>query len=236
VVLTTLKTRKKGKGLDFDVNAKSSGELCEKIKHVTLRGSDVLPYLNSYVSIETLDPAILAPTQKYCLISELKKIEQLRWDIISEYGWDILQLNGYLSVSYPEVTKNTVSADDKSYVSVLSDYTNTKMIDILPPIIEEHISPRGGVDLLICDGQHRARLAYQMGLPINVVYIRGVNKGYRYYAYPLPNGWHDVELRDNIPSDYVKKFHVVKDHRFLFRDFNSVFSNIGDSRPRDETT
>jgi hypothetical protein len=217
--------------MDFsDISAKSAGELCEKLKHIKLRGGNTQPYLNSFISIETFDPAVLAPTQRYCLISELKKIEQLRWAIMSEYGWDILQLNGYLKVDYSNTTETAIEAGGKPYISKVEEH---KTIDILPPIIEEYIDYRGNIKLIINDGQHRCRLAYQMGLPINVAYVRGSNKSYPYYAYPLPNGWADVELREDIPEGYVKKFHVAKDHKALYRNFNSEFENIGDSRPYD---
>jgi hypothetical protein len=214
--------------MEFDVSTRSAGELCEKLSQITLRGGKTQPYLNSFISIETFDPAILAPTQRYCLISELKKIEQLRWEIMREYGWDILQLNGYLKVTYPEREEQLKGIHGTPDTPVKIE---SKIIDILPPVIEEFIDYRGNIKLIINDGQHRCRLAYQMGLPINVAYVRGSNKSYPYYAYPLPNGWADVELREDIPEGYVKKFHVAKDHKSLYRDFNSQFENIGDSRP-----
>jgi hypothetical protein len=215
--------------MEFEVTTRSEGELCEKLRLIKLKGGTIQPYLNAHISIETLDPAILAPTQRYCLISELKKIEQLRWEIMSEYGWDILQLNGYLKVNYIDTQSTPIESDGKQYTSQVKYYDRT--IDILPPIIEEYIDYRGHVKLIIADGQHRCRLAYQMGLPINVAYVRGSNKSYLYYAYPLPNGWGDVELREEIEEGYVKKFHTVKDHKKRFRDYNTEFCNIGESRP-----
>lgn len=212
--------------MECNITTGSAGELCEKLRRIKLKDGKTQPYLDSYISIEMLDPAILAPTQRYCLIKEIKKIEQLRWSILNDYGWDILQLNGYLRVEY---TPPLEGAENGTKVQV-SNYDSTKTIDIIPPVIEEYIDPRGGVQLIINDGQHRCRLAYQMGMPINVVYIRGANKSYPYYAYPLPNGWNDVELRDDIPLGYVKKFHVIREHKRLYRDFNTQFNNIGDSR------
>jgi hypothetical protein len=70
-----------------------------------------------------------------------------------------------------------------------------------------------------------------MGLPINVVYVRGVSHHNPYYSYPNPNGWSDVELIEVLKEGYIKKFHVAQDHKKLYRDFNSVFENVGDSRP-----
>jgi hypothetical protein len=66
---------------------------------------------------------------------------------------------------------------------------------------------------------------------VNVAYVRGVNRSYGYYAHPLPGGWNDVQIIDRLEEGYIKKFHTVKDHRARFRDYNTEFENIGDSRP-----
>lgn len=197
--------------MNFDIETRSEGELVEKLQKITLRGGDVQPFKNSYISIEKVDPITLSPCQRYALKPELRKIEQLRWEILKDYSFDILQLNGYLKVKYEDT-----------------------VIDIIPVVVEEFISPRGEVKQIINDGLHRAYLSYQMGSPLHVAYVRGVNKNYPYYAWPLPNGWDDVEMREGIPKGYVKKFHVAKDHKFLYRNFNSQFENIGDSRPYNE--
>ena len=203
------------------VEVRSEGELISKLYGVSLRGSKTIkPYKGAVITIERLNPAILAPTQRYVLKKEIRKIEDLRWAIDQEYGQDILRLNGYLKVKYPD----QIDSHGQRY-----DIQET--IDILPPIVEEYIDFVGNIHYIICDGQHRAYLAYMMGLPVHVALVRAINTNYPYYAYPLPNGWADVELRDDIPSGYVKKFHVAKDHKFLYRDFNSQFENIGDSRP-----
>lgn len=207
----------------MDIIARSEGELCEKLRLITLRGTSIQPYLNSYISIETIHPRNLAPTQRYVLDYEIKKIEQIRWDIIADWGFDILSLNGYLKVTYPAPT---VGLDDGSRVK-----GNPSTIDIIPPVIEEYVNPTGNIDLIINDGQHRCYLAYLMNTPLRVAYVRGRHPGYPYYAYPLPNGWNDVELRSAIPEGYIKKFHVAKDHKSLYRNFNSQFDKIGDSRP-----
>jgi hypothetical protein len=210
----------------MEVITRSEGELCEKLKLVTLRGSALQPYLTAFISIETIHPKNLAPTQRYVLDFELKKIEQLRWDIEKDWGFDILKLNGYLKCSYKNPDGDQPIAED---MNLKREYSE-KVIDIIPPVVEEYINPSGGVDLIINDGQHRVFLAYMMGMPINVAYVRGRHSGYPYYAYPLPNGWNDVEIRSDIPEGYIKKFHVAKEHKKLYRNFNSKFENIGDSR------
>jgi len=215
----------------MEIETRSRGELIAKLQQVTLRGSSVQPYLNARIDVVTIDPSILAPTQRYVLTDELKKIEQVRWDLLKNHNQDILQLNGYIKCSYPEEIDPTKFSDlGKSYV----EPQPKKTIDVLPPVIEEHFNHKGGIDLLICDGQHRSYLAYTMGTLINVAYVRGVNVNHPYYAYALPSGWKDVEIRDDIPQNYIKKFHVDKEHKKLYRNFNSQFENIGDSRERSQ--
>jgi hypothetical protein len=205
----------------MEVTTRSEGELCEKLKLIGLKGSGVQPYLNTLISIETINPARLSPCQRYVLLPELRKIEQLRWEIEKEYGWDILRLNGYLKVSYPPA---------RTSHGVYIDFGDT-VIDILPPVVEEYFTPFGELQMKINDGMHRVYLAYQMGIPINVAYVRGVTDFHPYYAHSLPRGFDDVEIREDLPEGYCKKFHVAKEHKRLFRDFNTQFSNIGESRP-----
>jgi hypothetical protein len=203
-----------------DVNVFSSEELCSKLKQVTLRGSSIQPYLNSHISIEQFNPKNLSPCQRYVLLPVLRKLEQLRWDIQSNHNCDILRLNGYLKVAYPS---------EYSAHGVVETVGQT--IDILPPVCEEFINDFGELMILVNDGMHRVYLAYQMGIPINVAYVRGVDKNYPYYAYKLPCGFNEVEIINEIPHNYLKKFHVAKEHKKLYRWFNSEFENIGESRP-----
>lgn len=194
-----------------EIETRSEGELCLKLREVTLRGSDKQPYLNSAISIEMFDPDTLSPVQRYVLDSELKKVEGLRWAILDSDNIDILSLKGYIKCKYED-----------------------QEIDILPVVCEEYIDYRGQIHVLIADGLHRTFLAYQMGYPINVVYVRNINKFWPYYSYPLPRGFKDVEIVSSIPEGYIKKFHVSPRHKALYRNYNSMFSNIGDSRPYDK--
>lgn len=193
----------------MEVSLRSEGELISKIEQVKQRNSNIQPYLNTRIDIVTLNPEILSPCQSYILTDELKKVEKLRWDIFKETGHiDILRLKGYIKCQYED-----------------------KNIDILPPVCEEYFDSKFGLKIIINDGMHRCYLAYRMGLPINLVYVRGVSSHNPYYSYPNPRGWADVELIDTLKEGYIKKFHVAQDYKKLYRDFNSVFENVGDSRP-----
>ena len=220
----------------MELETRSRGELISKLEQVTLRGKNVQPYLNARIDMVTLDPAILAPTQRYVLTQELKKIEDVRWKIQRDHNIDILNMDGYVKCHYPEKIKKTDPVYDLGKLEAV-DWNKEKVpahtIDIIPPVIEEYVDPKGKLHLVIADGQHRSFLARQMGTLLTVAYVRGVHFGYLYYAYPLPRGWEDVEIRDDIPQNYIKKFHSLKDHKSRFRDYNSQFENIGESRKRD---
>lgn len=214
----------------MELETRSRGELVTKLEQVTLRGQGHQPYLNARIDLVTLDPAILAPTQRYVLTKELKKIEQVRWGILKDHNKDILNLDGYVKCKYSDDVMDEMGTHKGSLVGEGAIPQPGKIIDVLPPVIEEYFDPRGRLHLIIADGQHRSFLARQMGTLMTVAYVRGVHFGYGYYAYPLPGGWSDVKIIDEIVEGYIKKFHTVKDHKARFRDYNSQFENIGDSR------
>lgn len=178
-----------------------TSDLKHRMREVTLLRSSEKPYRNCYISIECLDPHYLVPCQRYVLVKEIRKIQQLRWQALQE-GTDIFTLWGAFKFDGHE---------------------------IIPPVIEEHVI-NGRIYPIICDGQHRTYLAYQLNSRINVVYIRGVSVPY--YASVLPHGWNDVEIIDELTEGYIKKFHVIQDHKTLFRDFTSQFDNLSVSRKR----
>jgi len=206
----------------MEVIIRSKGELISKLEQVRLRGDGPQPYLAARIDIVSLDPCIFSPTQRYVLTKELNKIQDLRWDLLENNGIDILNLQGYIKCSYKEVVKE-------------GDTPHNYVIDVIPPVVEEYFDDKGRLHLVISDGQHRCFLARQMNSLINVAYVRGIRSGLEYYAHPLPNGWDDVEIRDDIPEKYIKKFHTVKDYKARFRDYNTRFNNIGTNRPRDLT-
>jgi hypothetical protein len=208
-----------------EVGVRSEGELISKLEQVTLKGFPQKHiYSNCHISIERVHPNYLSPPQRYVHRDELKKVQDVRWKILEEFGHDILQLRGYIKCVYEG--ESFINNYEGGKLEQYDDF----VIDILPPVVEEYFGWDGKPHLLINDGMHRAFIAYQMQMPFNIVYIRGVSEHYPYYANPLPAGWRDVEILDIIPEGYIKKFHVVKDHKALFRDFNVAFENIGESR------
>lgn len=212
----------------MEIETRSSGELIIKLQEVKLRDSNVQPYIGARIDLITLMPSELSPCQRYVLMPELKKVETLRWDILEETGHvDILKLNGYIKCHYDP---QYVTAGEKNEKIYESEESTT--IDIIPPVCEEYTTEDYKLKIKINDGLHRCFLAYQMGVPVTVAYVRGADPRYPYYSHIVPGGWEAVEIIDKLDENYVKKFHVSKNYKKLFRNFNSQFDNIGDSRAR----
>jgi len=181
--------------------------LISKLKKVVmLKDTKNRVYSNAYITIENINPDCLFPCQYYILKDELDKKIQLQ-DAFSEIGCDIFELRSYIEFSLAN---------------------GTSMRTLLPPIIEESIEFDGRVYPLINDGMHRIFLAKLQKRNITVVYIRGSNEPY--YAYPLPNGWNDVKIVNEISKNSIKKIHRIQDNKKLYRNFDSVFLNC--SKPR----
>lgn len=192
----------------------SVDELISKLKKISmLTRPNIYPYKEAYISLERIRVEYLCPTQYYILRSELEKIRQLRWKLLAK-GIDIFDLNGYITL-------------------VLED---GYLFDLLPPIVEESFEGDGSMVLIINDGMHRLFLAYQEWIIPKVVYVRGVPKNLPYYAYPLRKGWEDVKIYDDKKEELgiLKKFHRIENNKDLYRNFNSVFTNV--SAPRGKIT
>lgn len=185
----------------------SSKELFKKLKNVImLKNSFIHVYRDTYMTTINIDPNSLFPCQFYILKKELNSKIELQ-EAFKEKECDILNLDGYCEFK-------------------LSNEINYRTI--LPPIIEESIEADGKIYPLINDGIHRVFLAILQKRRINVVYIRGSKEPY--YAYPLPNGWADVKIVNEINKNLVKKIHRIQDNKKLYRNFDSVFLNC--SKPR----
>jgi len=182
-------------------------DLIKKLKKVSmLKNDNNFPYLNSYITIETIDPNCLYPCQFYIIKNEL----QSKIDLCESF--DTIGVNIFLLTKYYEFKLE-----------------NEKCIrTILPPIVEESIESDGKIYPLINDGMHRIYLALLQKRKINVIYIRGSSEPY--YAYPLTNSWSDVSIINELNKNTIKKIHRIQDNKKLYRNFDSVFMNC--SRPR----
>lgn len=189
----------------------SENELIERLRGVQLlKKPDVLIYRDCLISLERISTDWLYPTQRYVLIQELEKVRNLQW-ALKEQGYDIFYLNGFLEIWI----------EDRDHP-----------ITLLPPVVEESIESNGSVVIIINDGMHRLYLARHQWVIPQVVYVRGIPKEYPYYAYPNPKQWDNIEVIDELPPGYIKKWHRISDYHSLYRNFNSAFYSVGAPRGR----
>ncbi len=180
-------------------------------KVVMLKDPAAFPYKGADIAVKEVTFNEVVPAQRYVLESELKKVQNLKWEL-AKHGVDLFALNGY-------VTIRTNMSDEP--------------IDVLPPIIESAPEANGETAAIINDGMHRMYVARLEWRKPEVVFIKGVPKEYPYYAYPIPGGnWNEVTILpgSEIPAGFIKKWHRIADNKLLYRDFNSAFINVGGPR------
>ena len=198
-----------------ELSYKAQSELILKLHKATMLKDDkCLVYKNAYITVESVDPNCLSPCQFYILKDELNKKIELQEAFTT-----------YINGNIPE--------NDDDFFSLFGYYefktsNEVELRTLLPPIVEESIESDGKIYPLINDGMHRIYLALLQKRKINVVYIRGASKPY--YAYPLPNGWNDVKVVNEITKNSIKKIHRIQDNKKLYRNFDSVFTNASEPR------
>lgn len=191
------------------VERHSVEELIANMRKVgMLTHPEALLYKDSVIELSTFNTDEIAPAQRYVLTHEIIKVRDLRWSL-REHGVDLFKLDGYVTIR-------------------LQGYDDP--IDVLPPVIEQSAEADGSVVKILNDGMHRVYLARMERSPIQCVYVRKVPSEYPYYAFPLVNGWKDVEIVQDLPEGYIKKWHRIKNYKTLYRDFNTGFQNVGGPR------
>lgn len=184
-------------------------ELLKLIKKVSmLTNPEIYPYKNAFVSLEKISTDYLKPAQTYVLADELKKVRELKW-ALSEHGIDIYQLDGYVKMW-------------------LEDELHP--IDVLPPVVEESIEADGSIANIVNDGMHRVFMARLDYVIPQVVFVRGAPKELPYYAFPIPDGWDKVNIVEDLPEGFIKKWHRIRNYKSLYRNYNSAFENVGGPR------
>ena len=191
------------------VEQHSVDELITNMRKVgMLTHPDDRVYENCVIELSTMHTNDIAPAQRYVLTKELLKVRDLRW-ALREHDVDLFHLNGYVTIW-------------------LEDYDDP--IDVLPPVVEQSAEADGSVVKILNDGMHRVYLARMERSPLQVVYVRNVPPKFPYYAFPLVNGWNDVEIVQDLPEGYIKKWHRIKNYKSLYRNFNTGFQNVGGPR------
>ena len=150
----------------IELTRHSSQELMNHLRQVPLlHQPEIQIYAEALLSLERLHTDHLAPTQNYVWLTELRKVQELRWSL-AEHGVDLFRLDGF-------VTYTVRGADGAE-----------ERYDVYPPVVEESIEADRRVALLINDGMHRLYLARLECVVPQVIYVRGVPKQYPYYAFP----------------------------------------------------
>lgn len=185
-------------------------ELIKRLRNVTmLEDKELYPYRHASISLEKICIEELHPPQRYVLKSELYKVRELKWEL-EKFNIDIFDIGGFVRITLDNIAEP---------------------IDLLPPIIEEVIERNGRITHIINDGMHRVYMAYLEWVIPQVVFVRGLPKGVPYYSFPIPEqDWKQIEIRDDLPEGFIKKWHRIAQNKKLYRNFNSAFKNVGGPR------
>jgi hypothetical protein len=202
-------------------------ELISRLRGLTmLQDRNAFPYKDAKINAtNTVLAEVLSPCQLYVLASEYEKVHRLRHFMLIQHGIDILQLGKTMVGGVGGERQEALG-----FVEYRVDGGET--ITILPPIIEHSLEVDNRKCLLINDGMHRCYLSLVSRITPHVIVVDDVPKELPYYAWPLPGGWRDVKIVHDISEIPLKKFHRVPHpaYKALYRDFNSVFQNVGGPR------
>jgi len=196
----------------LDYHAIPFNECQDRLRKTRLLGyNEELVYKDARISLKTyVNPLDIYPTQRYILKPIMRRTVELYKSLLSR-GIDIMELTGAL------------------WVKIRDNDGVVKEFHLTPPLVETTQNTETGEDIyLLADGMHRVSLAIEQGYPINVILINGVSRPY--YAYPL-RGWSEVQVFENLPTGFVKKYYRDPDnHKLLFRDYDIGFPNIQPKR------
>jgi len=191
-----------------------SDRFIEKLRQVPLVGyNGHLVWKTAKIAPREIPMHDLVPAQRYVLKDRIEQIQDL---------------NRRLAVCHPFRLPPYVE------VGTLQSCPTTEVVKKFPftwPIVQNDPDlPEG--KYIVVDGMHRIlakHSAYSNPLVQCIVIEQEEVATYPYYAYPLA-GWDEVEIVDEIPD--VKKFYRKEDYKSLFRDLNSIFPGIQESRKK----
>ncbi len=211
-------------------------ELIARLRNLTmLADKSMKPYEEALIThLPVPNPYnLLVPAQRYVLASELRKVIELDFAMrnhginIFNIPSKILDPNG--PIAGPASHANRLGFIEFDVCAFSPDLKESwQTITLLPPVIEYTTESNGVSNNLINDGMHRCFMGIQYSMVIGTVMIR--NPKVPYYAYPLSGGWSDVKMVDTISDTAFKKFHRFENYKAYYRDFNSVFTNVGGPR------
>ncbi|MBF0582876.1 MAG: hypothetical protein HQL80_01430 [Magnetococcales bacterium] len=195
----------------------SETELLDRFRQTRLRGfGQPLVYQQAELTlVRQVEPRTLYPAQNYVLQADYERLHGL-YEAFLQQGHNIFALEGGLFFWVRQ-----------------QDGDEEGPIPLTPPVVEISREADGRTLPLINDGMHRVYTAMRLQQPIHIILARHVPPQWPYYAYPLPNGWADVEELQQLPENYVKKaYRDPENYKDLFRDFNGIFPGIQKQRKR----
>ena len=193
------------------INRDSLRQFYDDLSFVPLVGHDnALVYKYATINIwENVPTDILTPCQRYVLRNGIHRTRDM-FDTLFHTG------------------RGHVNIDRTHWFRVEGE---PDPIPLTPPIIEVYRDIEGKQSLIIADGMHRVYNARCLFLPITCCVIN--YPSHPYYAYPNKNGWHDVQVIDELTEDFKRKdYREPDDYKALFRDYNSVFTGIQKTRTK----
>jgi len=194
----------------------SKDELVNRLRKVTLlrssnTASPIYVYKNAQIEVAHIPVSSILPSQFYYLEEPLLKVGKIQ-EALAEHKLDLFSLDGFVN-----------------YVTNESDIK----YNLLPIVVEYQMEKDGSINAIILDGLHRVILARENNLKeIQVVKIANVSRRYPVFGYVNPKGWKDVKLVNTPPSKKDKRhwrFPIEEAYKY-YRDFNSVFENVGKPR------
>lgn len=188
-------------------------ELVKNLRKVILLNSEkigkpIFVYKNTLIELREIEIKDLVPLQLYQLKSSNQIVVNLHKIFRKKYKEDIFHMNGYC----------VYESDGKKYT-------------FIPPIVECVENSNGKMQNVVIDGLHRMLLAKKMKKKTaTVVLISNIPQ--ELILPVVPNAWEEMKIVEVAPKSEDKRRWLVlpeKGYRY-YRDFNSVFDNVGEPR------
>lgn len=181
-------------------------ETKDLLRQVPLKGNkSAFPYRDARIILQRVAVIYLAPCQHHVYRSVLVRAACLK--------------------KHHHTAK--IFEDDKVGAVEMETEDGNRFIH-MPPIVEQVENDKGL--LIVADGTHRLYSSICIGISSEYCWvIENVDPSYPYYAKPIRGGWAGVNIYDQLPDKFIKRDYV-KNHKKLYRDYNSIFTNIQPER------
>lgn len=182
-------------------------ETADLLRKVPLKGNNsAFPYKESTINLGLATIFDLSPCQYHVYSSVFKRMDTMRENL---YIGEIFSMG---KVGAVEIE----TGDGKKFIH-------------MPPIVE-HFHNRHGEFSIVADGTHRLYSSLLSGYQFEYCFIiTHVDPQYPYYAEPIQGGWAGVKIYDTLPDNFIKRDYHPS-YKSLYRDYNSVFTNIQPER------